>query len=89
MYRGLLVNHVNHEKVVKFLNFICSGKIKSRRKFSGICQVNPIKMSHFLCSFFFLTKDPKQKLNLSCWPKIITILAESIIKICNNTTFIF
>ena len=38
MYRGLLVNH---EKVIKFLNFIFSGKIKLREKFSGICQVNP------------------------------------------------
>ena len=38
MYRGLLINY---EKVVKFLNFICSGKIKLWEKFSGICQVNP------------------------------------------------
>ena len=29
--------------MVKFLNFICSGKIKLREKFSGLCQVNPPK----------------------------------------------
>ena len=37
MYRDLLVNH---EKMVKFLNFICGDKIKLREKLSGICQVN-------------------------------------------------
>ena len=38
MHCGLLVNH---EKMVKLINFICGGKIKLWKKFSGICQVNP------------------------------------------------
>ena len=46
MYRDLLVNH---EKVVKFLNFIYDGKIKLWVKFSGICQVNPIIYAGWAC----------------------------------------
>ena len=42
MYCSLLVNH---EKVVKFLNFIYSSKIKLWEKFSGICQVNPFVLA--------------------------------------------
>ena len=37
MHRGLLVNH---EKVLKFINFICGVKIKLGKKFSGIYQIN-------------------------------------------------
>ena len=47
---------VNHEKIVKFLNFICAIKIKLWRKFSSICQVNP------LFRWWFLTHRPKWRI---------------------------
>ena len=66
MHRGLLVNH---EKVIKFLNFIWSVKIKLQIKFSGICQVNPIllgllpgpvdKKCNFIIQFRYLASEKR------------------------------
>ena len=60
MYRGLLVNH---EKVVKFLNFICGSKIKLWEKFSDIFQVNPDQE----CAMDKIEKEKKKEKKIDAY----------------------
>ena len=69
MYRGLLVNH---EKVVKFLNFICGGKIKLWGKFSGICQVNPNTKEQISPRGPPASKESCPNINSKSWRKCLT-----------------
>ena len=71
MHRGLLVNY---KKVVKFMKFICGVKIKLRRKFSGICQVNPQNKTRLwpIMGLFLLNLSPIWR----ALPKIMKVKPE-------------